>query len=308
MKTFITEDKIEIPVLDGFREQVKSNWRRAFKNFEYTELELNKANSLKSDFKFASSFLEQYGVSVQDKTVMDIGCYLGLQCIAAAETGVKKVTGIDIPEYYVNQALNKEVNASKVLSERRDQVMNLYSNLDRTKIEYKDVSVMKMNYEEEYDILFSWETFEHIASPKIALERMYRALKPGGISFNVYNPFFSLSGGHSMCTLDYPFAHTLLTNSDFKRYVETIQPEGVPSDYAETAYNFYTKNLNRMTQQSLLRMIEKVGFDILDFIPIPDLNILNILNNSIVERAQSLYPDLSLNDFLSSYVYFILIK
>ena len=29
-----------------------------------------------------------------------------------------------------------------------------------------------------------------------------------------------MAGGHSMCTLDYPFAHVLLDNKDFKKYVD----------------------------------------------------------------------------------------
>ena len=38
-----------------------------------------------------------------------------------------------------------------------------------------------MDYENEFDIIFSWETFEHIMNPKEALVRIYKALKPGGI-------------------------------------------------------------------------------------------------------------------------------
>ena len=88
--------------------------------------------------------------------------------------------------------------------------------------------------------------FEHIMNPKEALARIYKALKPGGIVFSQYNPFFCISGGHSMCTLDFPFAHTLLTDEDFKKYVETIVPENAPPKYSELSYNFFTKNLNHL--------------------------------------------------------------
>jgi ubiquinone/menaquinone biosynthesis C-methylase UbiE len=165
-----------------------------------------------------------------------------------------------------------------------------------------------MDFENEYDIIFSWETFEHIINPKESLKRIYKALKPGGVSFHNYNPFFCSSGGHSMCTLDYPFAHILLTNKDFKKYTTEVIPENPPEKYSELSYNFFTKNLNRMTQQDLKNHIKEAGFKTLDFITMPDFNVLNYLDNSVLTAAKKLYPNLTLNDLLCSNVYFLIQK
>jgi ubiquinone/menaquinone biosynthesis C-methylase UbiE len=162
-----------------------------------------------------------------------------------------------------------------------------------------------MDYENEFDIIFSWETFEHIMNPKEALARIYKALKPGGIVFSQYNPFFCLSGGHSMCTLDFPFAHTLLTDEDFKRYVETIVPENAPPKYSELSYNFFTKNLNRMTQNDLTKYINDIGFELVNFMSMPDLSLLNVIDDSTLDSAKTIHPTLTLNDLLCSSVYFI---
>ena len=165
-----------------------------------------------------------------------------------------------------------------------------------------------MEFKDEFDIIFSWETFEHIIDPKEALKRIYNSLKPGGISFNQYNPFFCISGGHSMCTLDYPFAHVIMTNKDFKRYTKEIIPENPPQKYSELSYNFFTKNLNRMTQHNLKQYIEEAGFETLDFITLPEFKIFNTLDSSLLNVAKELYPTLTLNDLICSQIYFILRK
>ena len=88
----------------------------------------------------ASYILSKYGISIKDKKIMDVGCYLGIQCFGAIELGANHAVGIDIPEYYVNQS-TKDVNASKILEERRDQIRNEHPHIDRSKISFFDTSV-----------------------------------------------------------------------------------------------------------------------------------------------------------------------
>ena len=307
MKSFKLSNGYELPIVDGWREQIKSNWRKAYKEFEYSPIPIEKANKLKHDIKMASYILSKYGISIKDKKVMDVGCYLGIQCFGAIELGAKQAVGIDIPEYYINQS-TKDIDASKILEQRRNQIRKEHPHIDNSKISFYDTSVFEMGFENEFDIIFSWETFEHIINPKEALKRIYKALKPGGISFHNYNPFFCISGGHSMCTLDFPFSHTLLTNEEFKNYISEFPPHNPPPKYNELSYNFFTKNLNRMTQQDLKNYINQEKFKLLDFIVIPDFNTLNNIDESVLELSKKLYPTITLNDFLCSNVYFIIQK
>jgi len=308
MQTFTLENGVDLPIVPGFREQVKSNWRSAFRDFEYQPLDIEKAGRLKHDIKHATTFLSKYNIDLRGKRVMDVGCYLGLQCFGAVELGAAEAVGIDIPEYYVNQATNEDVDASKILADRRKQIADLHSPAVSEKVSFLDMSVFEMDFENEFDIIFSWETFEHITDPGEGLKRIYKALKPGGVSFNVYNPFYCLSGGHSMCTLDYPFAHTMLSDSDFKKYVEAVQPNDTPKDYSKLAYNFFTKNLNRMSQQQLRNYIQEAGFSLVDFLSLPELNRMELVDPMALNTAQQLNPTVTLNDFLCSYVYFTVRK
>ena len=308
MKSFKLNNGFELPIVPGFREQVKSNWRIAYKNFEYKPIEQDKATKLKQDINHATSYLSKMGISIQGKRIMDVGCYLGIQCFGAIEHGAISALGIDIPEYYINSSLDKDVNASKILEDRRNDIRKYHSHLDQSKITFQDTSVFEMDFENEFDIIFSWETFEHITNPKEALKRIYKALKPGGISYNAYNPFFCLSGGHSMCTLDFPFAHILLSNEEFKKYVEEVIPQNSPKGYAKLSYEFFTKGLNRMTQYDLRKYIDEEGFKLLDFTSIPDMNMMNLIDPSTLEIARELYPTLILNDLLCSMIYFTIQK
>jgi len=308
MEKYQLQNGFELPIIQGFREQVKNNWRKAYKNFEYQPVEKDKVNKLKQDINHAASYLSKMGVSLQGKRIMDVGCYLGIQCFGAIEHGATSALGIDIPEYYINSSLDKDINASKILEERRNDIRKHHPHLDQSKITFQDTSVFEMDFEDEFDIIFSWETFEHIINPKEALKRIYKALKPGGISYNAYNPFFCLSGGHSMCTLDFPFSHILLSNEEFKRYVEEVIPQNAPNNYSELSYEFFTKNLNRMTQYDLRKYIDEGGFKLLDFTSIPDMNMMNIIDPSILGIARELHPTLTLNDLLCSTVYFTIQK
>ena len=72
--------------------------------------------------------------------------------------------------------------------------------------------------------------------------------------------------------------------------------------------SFFTKNLNRMTQNDLKNYLKEENFKILDFIALPDFNILQYIDNNTLTLAKQLYPNLTLNDLLCSNVYFIIQK
>ena len=136
MKSFKLSNGYELPIVDGFREQIKSNWRNAYKNFEYDPIPIEKTNKLKYDIKTATHILSKYGITLDNKKIMDVGCYLGIQCFGAIELGAKEAVGIDIPEYYVNQSI-ENVDASKILEQRRNDII---------KIHFKYRYIIKINF------------------------------------------------------------------------------------------------------------------------------------------------------------------
>src|SRR4029079_8298513 len=54
-----------------------------------------------------------------------------------------------------------------------------------------------------FDAIVSFEVLEHLRDPEAAFTTMHRLLKPGGVAYHDYNPFFPLIGCHSLYTVDF---------------------------------------------------------------------------------------------------------
>ena len=49
MKSFKLSNGYELPIVEGWREKIKSNWRKAYKEFEYSPIPIEKLNKLKHE-------------------------------------------------------------------------------------------------------------------------------------------------------------------------------------------------------------------------------------------------------------------
>ncbi|MBU1158550.1 MAG: class I SAM-dependent methyltransferase [Candidatus Thermoplasmatota archaeon] len=183
------------------------------------------------------------------KDVLEVGCHDGRNSYAVATLGAKHVDAIDIPVYGVLQGMGGEPDTQSLdkqtrrLSDLRTACAKSFRDgavADR--VDFFDLDVGDLDRENAYDLIVSWETLEHITDPRKAMANMFRALRPGGMSFHDYNSFYSLEGGHSLCTLDFPYGHARLSAGDFERYVREYRPQGL-----DVSMNFYNHCLNRMT-------------------------------------------------------------
>jgi SAM-dependent methyltransferase len=113
-----------------------------------------------------------------------------------------------------------------------------------------------------FDLIVSFEVLEHVARPADAFAAMARLLRPGGVMFHDYNPFFSTIGGHSLSTLDLPWGHARLSDDDVERYLREMRPAEV-----EQALRFYRDSLNRMTLADLRDAIAGAGLESVAIIP-----------------------------------------
>ncbi len=126
---------------------------------------------------------------------------------------------------------------------------------------------------------------------------MRRLLRPGGLAYHVYNPFLSVSGGHSLCTLDFPWGHGRLDRADFERYLVERRP-----DDADQALRFYLENLNRMTMADLRSGIESAGLDLVALLPWLDRSLLASFEPDYLQQVQRAYPSAVLSDLLATFV------
>jgi len=306
---FITEKNEKIQLFKNHRNYIKPDWEVMLEPhiIEDYNLKINKGiKELRQ--KFAASLKENIdkdGFDLSGKHILEVGCHSGGLTYALAEAFNAYVEGIDIPHYGIVQAVNLEVTQenlekqAKLLEDIREKIGEQFPREVRERVTFRHLDVAEMEEKENYDAVISIDVLEHLSDPKKAFQKIYSSLKPGGISFHRYNSFFSLSGGHSFCTLDFPFGHCSLSPSDFKSYVTTYRPKE-----AEAAIAFYEQSLNRMTLADLRDYLLDIGFDIF-FIagkPKKDIDPRKLKEKVIEEylpRVKQHYPRVEVNDFFT---------
>jgi len=126
------------------------------------------------------------------KRVLDLGCGHGAMSLEAARDGAD-VLGVDLDVERIDWA---QANVPG---------MTTTGTLD-----FCVGDVTEMGFEDEFDLILSKDTFEHIADMNTMLQTLHRALKPGGQIWAGFSPlYYSPWGDHGRTGLRVPWAHTL---------------------------------------------------------------------------------------------------
>ena len=153
------------------------------------------------------------------------------------------------------------------------------------------------------DVVVSWEVLEHLTRPQDAFREIARILKPGGLAFHEYNPFFSLDGGHSPCTLDFPWGHARLDERDFERYLAKIRP-----NEKAVALSFYQNNLNRMTLLQLTSYMEQAGLTPQIILPWSSRDHFPLVTSEVLSQCKCVHPTARLIDLITPIVWVLFTK
>lgn len=297
--------------LEGYRDLVVPRWPNMFApRDDRTQVGPEAVAAARRAVSSAEQFLNLHGSSFVDADVLEIGCHGGAHAFAMIEQGASAVHGIDVPSYGVRQRPDGEADETS-LREQSEWLVRLRTatarafGLDATELSttFSDLDVIELEAVDSYDVIVSWQTLEHLVEPAAALSNMYRALRPGGGCFHAYNPFFAVDGGHSLCTLDFPYGHARLSTDDFVRYLRTYRPNEV-----EVATRFYTESLNRMTFNDLRRHVHDVGFEILALLNWPSHDELDHVEPRVLAECRGLYPTVTIGDLISRSAWVLLRK
>lgn len=294
----------------GLRSKIKPGWQAMFdeskQNYIPTASE-SKINlvAAKRHIKNLKSGLSGHGISLSKKSVLEIGCYNGMKTMLLGLEDCSNITGSDVTFYYEKQSENKDLKPDTHLNRLRDSVKNIFNEKQKSiinsKVTFIEDDITKSTIpDNSFDVLCSWETLEHITDIENAFLNMRRILKPGGIAFHEYNPFFSLNGGHSLCTLDFLWGHCRLNEKDFLRYLTEIRPKET-----DLASSFYQNSLNRMTINDLRVYSSKAGLKILALIPFVKKTHLNVYSLLALEDTARHYPSTDVIDLISPVVWVI---
>ena len=130
------------------------------------------------------------------KRVLEIGSGLGSLSTTIALAGAKAVVGIDVWEPRV-------IFANQKVREQYPEITN---------VEFVSTPVEKMDSAEQFEIIVSQNTFEHIADIDAVLTAFHRLLVPGGRAYIGFSPLYhSPYGDHGelRAPVRLPWAHLM---------------------------------------------------------------------------------------------------
>lgn len=145
----------------------------SFKNRRTTDKSYFNWRKLRA--KEVVSIIEERFRRLEGAEALDIGCGYGALADALADKGVI-VTAIDcdiISLCYARQFVkNKRVTFTMASAEE----LKFHNN--------------------EYDIVFLFDVIEHVRNPTVAIREAIRVLKPGGVLYIEFSPYYSIVGHH----------------------------------------------------------------------------------------------------------------
>jgi len=293
-------------LIAGLRSKIKPGWQAmlnpANKNRIPTKAELKTTLfESKRHIKNLKRTLNSFDVNLKEKSILEIGCYNGIKTYLLGLENCQSVIGSDVTFYYENHT--NKVNS--YLDRLRQEVFNLFSESERNvinqKIKFVEDDISKSSLpDNSFDVITSWETLEHIIDVDSAFANIRRILKPDGIAVHQYNPFFSLNGGHSLCTIDFLWGHCRLNQKDVLRYFKELRP----AEY-QLASSFYLDSLNRLTLNDLRSASAKAELEILALIPFVKKANLSVYKDNFYKETKQHYPTVEPTDLISPVVWVI---
>src|SRR5436190_10566445 len=146
--------------------------------------------------------------------ILEVGCYDGAAAFGLATIVGAEVTASDLARYYVVQR-PAEPAQEAILRQHRElaalrERARVAAGARAGAVRFVEDDITASNLEPgTFDAVVSFEVLEHVDARR-AFASMASLLRPGGIGYHDYNPFFALNGGHALCTLDFPWGHARL--------------------------------------------------------------------------------------------------
>lgn len=234
--------------------------------------------------------------------ILEIGCFDGSAAYQLAHTTGGDIVATDMARYYVVQRPGRPQDGDVAVQQGwlaavRGRACTVAGAPDGSVTFLEDDITQSGLEPASFDAIVSFEVLEHVQDPGAALAAMARLLRPGGVMYHDYNPFFSAIGGHSLCTLDFPWGHARLDDADFERYVRELRPTET-----DQALRFFRESLNRMTVHELRAHVAAAGLELLALVPWHDRAQVASLGAEVLDDVRREYPAATPNDLLATFV------
>jgi SAM-dependent methyltransferase len=257
-----------------------------------TEAELDARAAETSDESFAAAmpkldklvrrFAGHLPVDAQ-ATYLDMGCGTGELTIALAKMGVKRITGVDF--------LPRSIETARAHAAR----------LCAGNAQFICADLHSWVPPQKYDVLLSFDAFEHIDQPRAFLRKMKDLVAPGGVAVVCFGPLFHSPFGDHMWgffRLQLPWRGVLFS----ERAMLRVRRECFrPTDPAQRL-NQIAGGLNRMRYSEFIEHVRASGWQF-DYLAINTF----LREGSVARRVSDLLARVpGLRDFIPHNVYAVL--
>lgn len=196
----------------------------------------------------------------KDKVVLDIGCGAGGKTLYYASQGAEKVYGIEIVEYYEEEA--NALAKKKGLEDKFQFVLG-----DAANIPFEDGF---------FDTIIMNDAMEHVYEPFKVLNECYRVLKKGGKLYVNFPPYYHPYGAHLSDAIGFPWVHVFFSDETLiKIYKDLVKdlPDGmkrinfrISKDENGKEYFSY---INRMTIKRFNNILKETKFNVSYYREVP---------------------------------------
>jgi ubiquinone/menaquinone biosynthesis C-methylase UbiE len=170
---------------------------------QYFETEAYKNWLIKNGEDLYRHFYSQYA-TFEGKQILDVGCGYGGKAIAYGKYNPKTICGVDISLPVLQEAKNYLADCSTPVSLLAADVAAL---------PFPDAT---------FDVIISDDGFDHFKDSKQALKEITRLLKPDGIAFISFVPYFANDCSHMTEYLRVPWHHALFSRKAIREALDLV--------------------------------------------------------------------------------------
>lgn len=242
-----------------------------------TEAEINALRAkYELDYQVPHVLAAEEIVGIQGKRVLEAGGGLPAGLVME-ELGAKQWIGIIEPDWRPNRS-----DISQTDGAEHPDMEQLRRLGDVTSArELKDHEILAGAAEDipdslagHFDVIFSTAAFEHFLKFPVALERMYRALRPGGRLFAMIGPIWSAHDGHHLppitdksgVRMDFhsspipPWGHLLLRPPEMYRHLITATDAETAQAIVYAVY--HAPGINRLFTEDYIAYVNDSPFEV----------------------------------------------
>ncbi len=159
---------------------IHMNFREFFELYHLSRRRLQSEKDYRAFQAFQARQMTSYfvaqNVTIQNKQLLDLGSGIGGYSLEFAQVGAQ-VISVDLVQPCLTRTGNlKQIQGSAISIPLRD---------------------------ESVDMVFCASLIEHVARPDAVLKEIERVLKPGGVAYVSFPPYYNPTGGHEFAPFHY---------------------------------------------------------------------------------------------------------